>query len=254
MNIDFSFKTVLVTGASGGIGREVAIMFSRCGARVIVHYNTRKEEADKTLSLLSPGEHFCARADLSDSMQVEAFSEMVTAAAGHIDFLVNNAGLHEELDIMSCTYAQWLTSMEKTFALNLMGAANLSFCIGRRMAAADGGKIINISSRGAFRGEPGAPSYGASKAGLNAMGQSLAKAFAAAGVFVYTVAPGFVETDMASGVLNSERGDEIRSQSPLGRVAKPEEVARAVVLLASDGTEFMTGCILDVNGASYLRT
>lgn len=254
MTIDFSYKTVLVTGASGGIGREVAIMFSRCGARVIIHYNNRKAEAEKTLSMLSPGDHFIARADLSDSLQVEAFTDTVMAGAGRIDVLVNNAGLHEEIDVLHCSYELWLSSMEKTIGLNLIGAANLSFCIGRKMADAGGGKIVNISSRGAFRGEPGAPSYGASKAGLNAMGQSMARAFAPAGVFIYTVAPGFVETDMASGILNSERGDEIRSQSPLGRVAKPAEVARAVVLLASEGTEFMTGCILDVNGASYLRT
>jgi len=116
------------------------------------------------------------------------------------------------------------------------------------------GKIVNISSRGAFRGEPAAPAYGASKAGLNAMGQSLAIALAPHNIFVYTIAPGFVETAMARPHLTGKRKNEILNQSPIGRVAKPEEIAKTVVFLASEGTDFLTGCIIDVNGASYLRS
>ena len=122
------------------------------------------------------------------------------------------------------------------------------------MVERGGGRIVNVSSRGAFRGEPNAPAYGASKAGLNAMSQSLAQKLAPHGIFVCVVAPGFVETDMASSSLSGPDGDAIRSQSPLNRVATAEEVARAILFLASEGTEFMTGCILDVNGASYLRS
>jgi NAD(P)-dependent dehydrogenase (short-subunit alcohol dehydrogenase family) len=117
-----------------------------------------------------------------------------------------------------------------------------------------GGRIVNVSSRGAFRGEPEGPAYGASKAGLNSMSQSLAQRLAPHGVFVGAVAPGFVDTDMASRVLDGPNGDDVRAQSPLGRVAKPEEVAYAVLFLASEGSEFSTGTIIDVNGASYLRT
>src|SRR5690606_10813520 len=139
--------------------------------------------------------------------------------------------------------------------VNLFGPANLMYCAARQMMTMGrGGRIVNISSRGAFRGEPEAPAYGASKAGLNALSQSLAKKLAPHGIFVAVVAPGFVETDMAAEHLSGASGEEIRNQSPLGRVARPEEVARAAVFLASPGTEFMTGCILDVNGASYLRT
>ena len=116
------------------------------------------------------------------------------------------------------------------------------------------GKIINISSRGAFRGEPNAPAYAASKAGLNAFSQSMAQALAPHNIFVYVVAPGFVDTDMAFDVLSSSEGESIRKQSPLGRIALPEEVANTVVFLASEGTDYLTGCILDVNGASYLRS
>ena len=117
-----------------------------------------------------------------------------------------------------------------------------------------GGRIVNISSRGAFRGEPTAPAYGASKAALNSLGQSLAKLLAPHNIFVGTVAPGFVETDMAAERLAAADGDEIRAQSPLGRVAKPQEVAYAALFLASAGAEFSTGTIIDVNGASYLRS
>jgi NAD(P)-dependent dehydrogenase (short-subunit alcohol dehydrogenase family) len=124
----------------------------------------------------------------------------------------------------------------------------------RHMIEHGGGRIVNVSSRGAFRGEPTAPAYGASKAGLNAMGQSLAQALAPHGVFVHTVAPGFVETERVAPRLSGPAGEAIRQQSPLGRVARPDEVARTVLFLAAPGTEFLTGCIVDVNGASYLRS
>ncbi len=137
---------------------------------------------------------------------------------------------------------------------NLIGPANLSYLAARHMIEQGGGRIVNVSSRGAFRGEPEGPAYGASKAGLNAMSQSLAKRLAPHNIFVGVVAPGFVDTDMAARYLDTPRGDEIRAQSPLGRVAKPEEVALAVMFLAAEGAEFTTGAILDVNGASYLRT
>ena len=122
------------------------------------------------------------------------------------------------------------------------------------MMKSGSGKIINITSRGAFRGEPNAPAYGASKAGLNAFSQSMAQALAPHNIFVYAVAPGFVETDMSASLLCGPKGDAIRAQSPLNRVARSEEVARVVLFLATEGTDYLTGCIIDVNGASYLRT
>jgi NAD(P)-dependent dehydrogenase (short-subunit alcohol dehydrogenase family) len=111
-----------------------------------------------------------------------------------------------------------------------------------------------VSSRGAFRGEPGQPAYGASKAGLNALGQSLAVALAPLRITVAGVAPGYVQTDMAAPHLDGEAGAAIRAQSPFGRVARPEEIAAAVVFLASPAAEWASGAILDLNGASYLRT
>ena len=121
------------------------------------------------------------------------------------------------------------------------------------MIEAGGGRIVNVSSRGAFRGEPRSPAYGASKAAIVALGQSLARALGPHRIAVTTVAPGWTETDMAADTLAGPRGDEIRAESPLGRVASPEDVARAVLYLASPGAEMASGTVLDVNGASFLR-
>jgi len=156
--------------------------------------------------------------------------------------------------IADVTYEERQEAWRRTLAVNLVAAANASFLAARHMVATGGGRIVNVSSRGAFRGEPEAPAYGASKAGMNAMGQSLAVALAPFGVTVTTVAPGWVETDMANAHLKAARGEAIRAQSPLGRVATAEEVAAAVLFLASDGASYAGGAILDVNGASYLRT
>ncbi len=173
---------------------------------------------------------------------------------GRLDILVNNAGVYADHPLAETDYETWQASWQYILGANLIGAANAAYCAGQQMIRQGHGRIINVSSRGAFRGEPTAPAYGASKAGMNAMGQSLAKYLAPYNVFVATVAPGWVETDMTADYLAGPEGDAIRGQSPLNRVAQPEEVAYAVLFLASAGAEFMTGAILDVNGASYLRS
>ena len=252
--MDFNSKTCLVTGASRGIGRVVAQQFADLGARIALHYNSNLEQAELTLQSLEGEGHEIFQADLSDSQTARDLAESVIEKIGKIDVLVNNAGIFIEHKIAEIDFVDWQRSWDSTLSLNLLGPANLTYWVGRHMIEKGGGRIVNVSSRGAFRGEPEAPAYGASKAGLNAMSQSLAVALAPHNIFVGVVAPGFVETDMASYALKKERGPEIRAQSPLGRVARPDEVARVVVFLASEGTEFLTGCIVDVNGASYLRT
>jgi NAD(P)-dependent dehydrogenase (short-subunit alcohol dehydrogenase family) len=198
--------------------------------------------------------HRLYQADQSDPAQIEPLIDRVVEEMGRLDILVNNAGIFVEHPIAEIDYEAWLSAWQRVLAVNLSGPANLTFHAARKMIAQGGGRIVNVSSRGAFRGEPKAPAYGASKAALNAMSQSLAQALAPHGIFICVVAPGFVETDMAASSLSGPTGDAIRSQSPLNRVARPEEVARTVVFLASEGTEFLTGCIVDVNGASYLRS
>lgn len=250
----FDGKTALVTGGSRGIGREIALGFAQRGARVAAHYNTNHEAAQKTLSMLPGDGHIVVQADMADAVQVGGMVDRVVDCLGSIDILVNNAGIYEELLLDEASYAEWCEHFARTLQVNLVGAANASYRAARHMITAGGGRIVNISSRGAFRGEPTAPAYGASKAGLNSLGQSLAKLLAPYNIFVATVAPGFVETDMVAEHLASPDGDEIRTQSPLGRVAKPEEVAYVALFLASEGAEFTTGAIVDVNGASYLRS
>jgi NAD(P)-dependent dehydrogenase (short-subunit alcohol dehydrogenase family) len=252
--LDFSGQNVLVTGASRGVGRAIAQAFAEQGAGVIVHYGSNRAAAEETLASLRQGPHHLLGADLCDPAAIRRLVTEAVKMVGRIDVLVNNAGVYEDHPASSVSYDQWQAAWSRVLGANLLGPANLSFCMAEHMRAHGGGRIVNISSRGAFRGEPTAPAYGASKAGLNALGQSLAKALGGEGIFIFTVAPGFIETDMAADLLAGPKGEFIRGESPLGRVARPEEIAWTVLMLAAPGSEFMTGCIVDVNGASYLRS
>jgi len=246
-------RAVLVTGASRGIGRAIALAFAGQGDRVAVHHRDSAGLAREVLAALPGSGHAIVRADLADP---EAVRQMVDQAAGDLgglNVLVNNAGIYHWHPITEVSYDQWQDAWRDTLAVNLTGAANVTWCAVQHMRET-GGRIVNVSSRGAFRGEPRHPAYGASKAGLNAFGQSMARALAPYGISVATVAPGYVLTDMAAGDLNSARGEEIRAQSPFHRVAAPEEIAAAVVYLASGDAEWASGAILDLNGASYLRS
>lgn len=252
--MEFTGKNVLVTGGSRGIGRAIAYGFAERGARVAFSYLSNQQAADETLDSLPDGPHVSIQADVSDPDSARRLIDEAEESLGKLDILVNNAGVWVEHPVEDVDFEGWQQAWHKVLGTNLVGPANLCYLAGRHMIEQGGGRIVNVSSRGAFRGEPDGPAYGASKAGLNAMSQSLAKRLAPHNIFVGVVAPGFVDTDMAARYLDTPRGDEIRSQSPLGRVAKPEEVALAVIFLAAEGTEFMTGAIIDVNGASYLRT
>ncbi len=247
-------QVVLITGASGGIGSVTAAKFADADAKIIIHYNSQQEKAVSLCNKLNGKEHVTIGGDLTNPNAIDKIIEQALSIFGRIDILVNNAGVYTEHPIDRINFTEWQSAWNKTINTNLMGPANLTFRVAKEMIKQGGGKIINISSRGAFRGEPTAPAYGASKAGLNSMGQSLAIALAPHNIFVYTIAPGFVETAMARPHLTGERKKEILNQSPIGRVAKPEEIAKTVVFLASEGTDFLTGCIIDVNGASYLRS
>lgn len=254
MNLNFNGKTVLVTGASRGIGKAIADQFAASGARVAVHYKDNLARAEETLAQLEGTGHVIVQGNIADPNDVLRIFGETTDKLGRIDILVNNAGVYEEVDFLRITYDAWQQAWKRTLDVNLNGIAHLSFLIANHMVEKGSGRIINISSRGAFRGEPTAFAYGASKAGLNQLGQSMAKALAPYNVFVFTIAPGWVDTEMAADGLLPPGGDEIRAQSPLNRVAQPEEIARLAVFLASEGTDYMTGCIVDINGASYLRT
>jgi NAD(P)-dependent dehydrogenase (short-subunit alcohol dehydrogenase family) len=252
--MDFTNKVVLVTGASRGIGRAIAQQFAQKGATVIVHYHSNLAAAEETLSTLNGANHLLVQADMKDAKAVEAMVKTAVSHYGRLDILVNNAGIFTEHPLADTSYENWQARWQTTLSTNLIGPANAMYCAGQEMIKQGSGRIVNVSSRGAFRGEPLAPAYGASKAGLNAMSQSLAKYLAPFNIFVGVVAPGFVETEMAKEHLKGAQGDEIRGQSPLNRVASADEVAYGVLFLASENAAFMTGAILDVNGASYLRS
>ncbi len=247
-------RAILVTGASRGIGRAIAEAFAREGDRVAIHHRGSAGLAAGVLAGLPGAGHVVVQAELTDSEQVRRMVAESHERLGGLDVLVNNAGIYVSHPIADVSYADWQAAWQATLGVNLVGAANVTWCAVQHMIPAGGGRIVNVSSRGAFRGEPRQPAYGASKAGLNAFGQSLAVSLAPHGITVGTVAPGFVDTDMAAERVHGPDGDKVRAESPFGRVARAEEIAAAVLYLASPRAEWASGAILDLNGASYLRS
>lgn len=264
-----SGRGVLVTGSSRGVGAATARAFAALGDRVAVHYRGAEDVAREVLESLPGDGHVLLQANLASPEETQRLAESAAQALGRIDVLVNNAALfldpagdgsrRGDHRVTDTDYDNWVRAWQTTLATNLMGPANLTFCVARHMMdapPADGrpvGKVINVGSRGAYRGEPDVPAYGASKAGLHAFGQSMAVALAPHGISVTSLAPGFIATDMAAQLLDGPAGDQIRGQSPFGRVATPEEVADAIVGLAAPGAEWTSGAVIDFNGASYLR-
>jgi NAD(P)-dependent dehydrogenase (short-subunit alcohol dehydrogenase family) len=246
-------RAVLVTGASRGIGAAIAREFAAAGDRVAVHYGASREAAEAVAASLAGDGHVVVGADLADHEAVRAMVDSAALGLGGLEVLVNNAGIFVPHPIVTSSYEEWQRAWSDTLAVNLIGAANATWCAVRHMLEAGAGRIVNVSSRGAFRGEPDQPAYGASKAALIAFGQSLARALGPHRIAVTTVAPGWTETDMAADSLAGPRGDAIRAESPLGRVASAEDVARAVLYLASPQAEMASGTVIDVNGASFLR-
>ncbi len=267
-------RGVLVTGSSRGVGAATARCFAERGDRVAVHYRHGRSAAEAVLGTLPGSGHALVRADLSDPAEVRRLADDAIAALGRIDVLVNNAAMfldpatveaagggsrRGDHRITDVDYDWWVRAWQTTLATNLIGPANLTWCVARHMISvpppldSPRGRIVNVGSRGAYRGEPDVPAYGASKAGLHAFGQSMAIALAPEGISVVSIAPGFIATEMAAELLDGPQGDAIRQQSPFGRVATAEEVAGAIVGLAEPGAEWASGSVVDFNGASHLR-
>jgi 3-oxoacyl-[acyl-carrier protein] reductase len=248
-------RAVLVTGGSRGIGAAIARAFAQRGDRVAVHCRDALATAEVVRDSLSGDGHVVVRADLEVPAEVRAMVDAAAAGLDGLDVLVNNAGIYLDHPVLGTSYEEWQAAWQATLGVNLVGAANVTWCAVQHMTASGqrGGRIVNVGSRGAFRGEPTHPAYGASKAGLHAFGQSLAVELAPHGITVASVAPGFVATDMTTELLATPAGDVIRAQSPFGRVATVEEIAAAVVYLASPEAEWVSGAVLDLNGASYLH-
>ncbi|MEU9686816.1 SDR family NAD(P)-dependent oxidoreductase [Amycolatopsis japonica] len=244
---------VLVTGASRGIGRAIARAFAEKGDRVAVHYASKREEAERTLGELPGSGHGLIQGDLSEPEVAQRVADEAEALVGGVDVLVNNAAFAPSAGaahpVAEVSYEDWQRVWRRMLDVNVLGTANVTYCVARHMIDRGApGRVVNIGSRGAFKGEPEFPAYGASKAALHSVGQSLAVALAPHGIAVTSVAPGFTATDRVAAKVEGARGE-----SPFGRVGTPEEVAAAVLYLASGEAAWASGAILDLNGASHLR-
>jgi NAD(P)-dependent dehydrogenase (short-subunit alcohol dehydrogenase family) len=250
-----SGRRVLVTGAARGLGRAVAHAFAGNADRVAVHYGASRADAEATHAGLPGTGHALVGGDLADPDATAALVAAAAEALGGIDVLVNNAAVNTPHPPAGTSYAEWSAAWQRHTAVNVLGTANVSHLAAQRMIAqGTGGRIVNVGSRGAFRGEPDHPAYGATKAAVHALGQSLAVALAPYGIAVTSVAPGFIETERVAHRLAGAPGEAIRAQSPYGRVAAPDEIAAAVLWFASPQAQWSSGAVLDLNGASYLRT
>ncbi len=252
-------RRALVTGASRGIGRAVALAFAERGDQVAVHYMADREAAEETLRQLPGRGHTVVAGDVGDPQASRRIVDDSVRGLGGVDVLVNNAAVAPSVGnrhaVADVSYADWQRSWHRMIDVNLIGAANLIYCVARHLIERGAaGSVVNIGSRGAFRGEPDFPAYGASKAALHAFGQSMAVALAPHGIVVTSVAPGFVATERQADALAGPAGEALRRESPFGRVGTPEEVAAAVLYLASPDAVWSSGTVLDLNGASHLRT
>ncbi len=252
--MNFNNKKILITGASRGIGKATALAFAEKGAQVGINFRSNLEEAQKTLAELSGEGHQLFKGDISEKENCQTLIDAFVQAYGQLDVLVNNAGISIFHEIDKVDFDHWTSAWENTFKTNLFAAANMTYCAAQAMMKSGGGRIVNVSSRGSFRGEPTKPAYGASKAALNAMTQSLAKKLAPHQIYLGVVAPGFTETEMAAVTLTPAERENLLRESPFQRMAQPNEVAHAILFLASEGAEYSSGTIIDVNGASYLRS
>ncbi|MGW7273489.1 SDR family NAD(P)-dependent oxidoreductase [Streptomyces sp. NPDC054864] len=255
MNLPAANRRVLVSGASRGLGRALAQAFATNGDRVAVHYGSREEEARATLASLAGDGHVLVGGDLSEPAGAADVARRAAEALGGLDVLVNNAAVNLPHPLADTSYEDWAALWHQHVSVNLLATANLSHLAARRMIdQGTGGRIVNIGSRGAFRGEPDHPAYGATKAAVHALGQSLAVSLAPYGIAVASVAPGFFETERVAHRLSGDEGAAIRAQSPFGRAGTADEIAAAVLWLASPVAEWASGSVLDLNGASHLRT
>ncbi|UII81335.1 SDR family NAD(P)-dependent oxidoreductase [Flagellimonas sp. CMM7] len=252
--MNFKNKNVLITGASRGIGKATAMSFAEKGANVGINFRSNQKEAKKTLAELTGEGHFLFQQDISEKDGPESLIKSFVDHYGQLDVLVNNAGISIFHKIDEVDFEHWANAWEGTFKTNLFAVSNLCYWGAKAMMKTGGGRIVNVSSRGAFRGEPTKPAYGASKAALNSMSQSLAKALAPHKIYIGVVAPGFTETEMAAITLTPTERENLLRESPFQRMAQPKEVAHAILFLASEGAEYSSGTIIDVNGASYLRS
>ena len=240
-----SAPIALVTGSTRGIGAAIATALELRGVTVIGH-GSKRGGAEKQNIIA---------ADLAEPSAPQAlWEEALERSGGRIDILVNNAGLFAA-NPLDASDIVWLDAWEDTQRINLTSAAQLCrFAVRKWLAEKSGGRIVNIASRAAHRGDsPDHWHYAAAKAGMVAMTKTIARAYAAKGVLAFAVCPGFTDTAMADDYLATRGGPGLVADIPLGRVATPDEIATIAAFAALDAPASMTGAVLDANGASYVR-
>jgi len=249
--LDLRGKTVVITGASRGIGAETARRMGAAGARVVVNYHGSDAAADSVVREI--GEQAIAiKADVADPSEVKRLIDEAVARFGSIDVLVNNAAIFEYNPFDGEDYEAWQHGWRRTFDLNVFAAANAAWLAMHSMRRSGGGKIINVASRAAWRGETEFADYGASKAALVNLTRSIARGCAKDNIVASCVAPGFIETEMAKPELEAHR-EEIISQIPLRRVGSVDDVAGVILFLASPMADYLNGVTIDINGGSWFQ-
>ena len=241
----FEGKTALVTGGSRGIGRAICLELAEGGANVVLCYAGNEAAAQETVQAVEAlgAKALAVRCDVSDAEQVDALVEAVLEAFGRIDILVNNAGITRDNLLMRMSEADF----DQVVAANLKGAFLCMKAVSKLMLKQRYGRIVNLSSVVALRGNAGQVNYAASKAGIIGMTKSLAKELASRGVTVNAVAPGFIETDMTAALPEAAR-TAAQGSIPMNRLGGPEDVAKAAAFLAGDGAAYITGQVLAVDG------
>jgi 3-oxoacyl-[acyl-carrier protein] reductase len=243
--MDFDDKVAIVTGASRGIGRAIALEFGGRGARVVVNYNQNSSAADKVVKTImeSGGEAFTHQADVSVFEQADGLVKAAIEEYGDLNILVNNAGITRDGLIMTMSESDW----DDVIQTNLKSTFNCCKAAIRHMLRRRYGRIINIASVSGIMGNPGQTNYSASKAGQIGFTRALAREVASRTITVNAIAPGFIQTDIWSTVPEDAQ-ESLMDIIPLGRVGQPEEIAKAAAFLASDDAAYITGHILTVDG------
>ena len=238
-------KVALVTGAGRGIGRQIALTLAAQNAFVIVNYNGSKDKAEETVSAIKAagGDAVSYKCNVSDFEECQQMITAIIKEYKHIDILVNNAGITRDGLIMKMSEDDY----DAVLDTNLKGTFNTIRHMSRYFLKQKSGRIINISSVSGILGNAGQANYSASKAGVIGLTKAVARELASRGITVNAVTPGFVDTDMTDALSDSAK-ENLISQIPLGRTGKPQDIANAVLFLASDAAGYITGQVLSVDG------